>query len=405
MMDNFDENKNNPNEKPEAEPEEIPYWLQGFDDDVQEKTTPIESDANDDGMGINESDNAPTDEDIEPDLEDPDGSSYPLTDILDELEAADSDESELEIEIEELSGEASTIENEPTDTLDDREITDEIEIDTTLGEAEAELIEPDPDELPSPEGFVDISDLDLPEPPQLENDIIFDVEAKEGELPEWLQEMISEPEEIEIEDTEMTQGSEEEDDDEDEEEEIKKPIDALEINWEKEHLRDEITEGDLAREEDIIEMDVTEIDQDLDAVMAISDEDTTPVSTLRTEEFLPEDEEPGPTETEGGEREIEVSVISEVDDPLDELKSYLNQGEIQQALKIINNLDEQTTDIQEITPLLLEAAEIHTQENSEVWETIGDLALKHDKPQDALIAYAKAIKILTEGREVNHEIN
>jgi hypothetical protein len=405
MMDNFDENKNNPNEKPEAEPEEIPYWLQGFDDDVQEKTTPIESDANDDGMGINESDNAPTDEDIEPDLEDPDESSYPLTDILDELEAADSDESELEIEIEELSGEASTIENEPTDALDDREITDEIEIDTTLGEAEAELIEPDPDELPSPEGFVDISDLDLPEPPQLENDIIFDVEAKEGELPEWLQEMISEPEEIEIEDTEMTQGSEEEDDDEDEEEEIKKPIDALEINWEKEHLRDEITEGDLAREEDIIEMDVTEIDQDLDAVMAISDEDTTPVSTLRTEEFLPEDEEPGPTETEGGEREIEVSVISEVDDPLDELKSYLNQGEIQQALKIINNLDEQTTDIQEITPLLLEAAEIHTQENSEVWETIGDLALKHDKPQDALIAYAKAIKILTEGREVNHEIN
>ncbi|MBW6464941.1 MAG: hypothetical protein K0B06_00365 [Brevefilum sp.] len=410
-MDNYDENKNNPNEKPEGEPEEIPYWLQGFDDDFQEKTTPIESDSNDDGMWINESDNAPTDEDVIPDLEDPDESSYPQTDIMDELEADDSDESEHEIEIEEISEEASTIANNSTDAWNDREITDEIEIDTSPGEAEAELIEPDLDEPPSPEGFVDISDLDLPEPPQLENDVVFDVEAKEGELPEWLQEMISEPEEIEIKDTEMTQGSEEEEDDDDgeeekeEEEEIKERIDALDVNWEKEHLPDEITEEDHERDEDIFEMDSTEVHEDLDAVMTISDEDTTPVSTLKTEEILPEDEEPEPIEIEGDEQEIEVREISEVDDPLDELKSYLDQGEIHQALKIINDLDEETTDIKEITPLLREAAEIHAQENSEVWEAIGDLALEHDKPQDALEAYTKAIKLLIESSEVNHEIN
>jgi hypothetical protein len=226
---------------------------------------------------------------------------------------------------------------------------------------------------------------------------MLEVEAKEGELPEWLQEMISEPETSEIKDTEPAQLPKEEP--------VQASVDELDIHWEKEHPEGEIVAVEPTSLEDDVEIDITEVDDELDAVIAIADEDTTPVSTITTEEISSDEEEPEFIELESDEQQSELSETGDEKSTLDDLRSYLNQKEIHQALKIINELDDEFTEIDEITPLLLEAAENDAQNNSDLWEVIGDIALKQDKPHDALDAYAKAVKYLLENSEVDDEIS
>lgn len=401
-MDNSDENKNNINDKPEGEPEEIPYWLQGFEENIPDETKPIASDTDQGETWIKDSAISASDKDLTPSSNEEVETSSPHNGNLDEPQPPDSILDEGEMEWEEGSEDESSYENENTGALDDHEITDEIEIDAFHNDELAEPIEHEPDELPSPEGFVDISDLDLPESPHQEDEAILEVEAKEGELPEWLQEMISEPETADIDDMESTQLPEEEP--------AQESVDELEINWEKEHLEDEFTEveimeGEPTPLEDAAEMDITEVEQDLDAFIAIADEDTTPISTIKTEDISSDQDEPESIELESDEQQSELSETSEEKYTLDDLKSYLNQEDFQQALKIINELDDETTDFDEVTPLLLAAAENDGQENSVLWEVIGDIALKQEKPHDALDAYAKAIKYLLANSEADDEIS
>jgi len=396
-MDNSDENKNNINDKPEGEPEEIPYWLQGFEESIPDETTPIAPDTNEGDTWIKESAISASDEDIPPETDDEVETSSPQIDNLDEQQPPDSVLDEAEMEREEGSEDETSFENEITGALDDHEITDEIEIDAFPGDALAEPVEPEPDELPSPEGFVDISDLDLPEPPHQEDEAILEVEAKEGELPEWLQEMISGPETSDINDTEPAQLPEEEP--------VQESVDVLDINLEKEHLEDEMLEDEPTPLEDVVEMDITEVDQELDAEITIADEDTTPISTIKTEDISSDEEEPESIELESDEHQSALSETSEEKYTLDDIKSYLDQNEIQQALKIINELDDETTDFDEITHLLLEAAEHDTQENGDLWEVIGDIALKQDKPHDTLDAYTKAVKYLLVNSEADDGIS
>jgi hypothetical protein len=377
-MNNSDENNNN--EKPEGEPEEIPYWLQGFEEDIPDKTTPIEPDAKESETWIKESAILPSEEDIPPDS------------VLDEVGKEEEEGSEDE----------SSFENEITGAVDDEEVTDEIEIDAIPADEIAEPVEPEPDELPSPEGFVDISDLDLPEPPHQEDEAILDVEAKQGQLPEWLQEMISEPETSEIKETELAQLPEEES--------VEESIDEMEINWEKEHLEEEILEDEILEDEptpleDVVEIEITEIDQDLDVGLTIADEDTAPISTIKTEDISSDKEEPESIEPESDETQSELSETSEEKNPLDDLKTYLDQNNMQMALEIINHLDDETTDFDEITHLLITAAENDAQNKCNLLEAVGDIAMKQEKPHEAFEAYTKAIGYLLANNEGDDEIS
>jgi hypothetical protein len=396
-MDNSDENNNNINDKPEGESEEIPYWLQGFEESIPDETTPIESDTKEGESWIKESGNAASDEDLPPGSDDEVETSSPQIDNFDEPQSPDSVLEETEVEKEEVSEDETSFENEITGALDDHEITDEIEIDAFAADELAEPVEPEPDELPSPEGFVDISDLDLSEPPHQEDEAILEVEAKEGELPEWLQEMISEPETPDFKESEPAQLPEEE--------LVEESVDALDINWEKEHLEDVIVENEPSPLEDVDEMDITEVDQDLETIIAIADEDTTPISTIKTEDISSDEEELEAINLDSDEQPGKLSETSEVKYTLEDLKSYLNQKDIQQALNIVNELDDEITDFDEITPLLLEAAENDAPNNSDLWEVIGDIALKQNKSYDALVAYAKAIKYLFAKSEADDEIS
>jgi len=209
--------------------------------------------------------------------------------------------------------------------------------------------------------------------------------------------MISEPETSDIKDSEPAQLPEEE--------LVEESVDALVINWEKEHLDYEIVEDEPSPLEAIDEIEATEVDQDLDPVIAIADEDTTPISTIKTQDISLDEEEPESIELESDEQQSELSETSEEKYTLDDLKSYLNQKEIHQALKIINELDEETTDFDEITPLLLAAVENDAQNNSDLWEAVGDIAMKQEKPEGALDAYTKAIRYLLANNEGDDEVS
>jgi hypothetical protein len=396
-MDNSDENKNNINDKPEGEPEEIPYWLQGFEESVPDETTPIVPDAKEGETWIKESEISASDEVLPPDSDDEVKASFPQIDNLDQPQPHDSVLAEAEMETDQGSEDETSIENEITEALDDYENTDEIEIDALPVDEFDEPVELEPDELPSPEGFVDISDLDLPEPPPSADGAILEVEAKEGELPEWLQEMISEPETSDIKYAQPAQLPEEEP--------VQESVDELDINWEKEDLEVESMEDEPAPLENVVEMDNTDVEQEVDVVINIADEDTTPISTIITEEISSEEEEPKSIELESDEQQTEFSENSEEKNTLEDLKYYLNQKHIHQALKIINDLDDEKTDYDEITPLLLAAAENDAQNNSDLWEVVGDIAMKQEKPHDALDAYTKAIRNLLANDKDDDEIN
>jgi hypothetical protein len=374
-MNNSDENKHNINDNSEGEPEEIPYWLQGFEESIPDETTPIESDTKETETWIKESAISPSEEDIPPDS------------VLEEVEMEDEEGSKNE----------TSFENEITGAEDDDEVTDEIEIDAIPADEIAEPVEPEPDELPSPEGFVDISDLDLPEPPHQEDEDILGVEAKQGQLPEWLQEMISEPDTSEIIETELAQLPDEEP--------VQDSVDEKDMNWEKEHLEDEIVEDESTPLEDIVEMEIIEIDQELEAGLTIADEDTTPISTIKEEDISSDKAEPEFIELETDETQSEPLETIVDKYPLDDLKYYLDQKNIQKALEIINELDDETTDFGEIAHLLITAAENDAQNKCDLLEAVGDIAMKQEKPLEALEAYTKAIGILLANDEGDDEIS
>jgi hypothetical protein len=177
MMDDKDEKDNLFNEEqPEDETSDndIPLWLQGLESDELEEPKPFVSKDDLKDAWVPEIEETIKDDQISDDQ-------------IDEEETMDTPAEPMHPGSHDLTtDDHESMESEPTE---------EIDIDELPSIKYSDEIGPSLDDLPSSKGFMDISEIDFSvsqkqEEPGIENEALI-----EGELPEWLQEMIAEQDE------------------------------------------------------------------------------------------------------------------------------------------------------------------------------------------------------------------
>lgn len=441
-MDNHEEKENDLNNNPDSEDTpsdaDIPLWLQGMEEKAPEETKPISSVNGPDGAWIREIDNnidAPSDSPPEQDQE-----SEGDFQILNKAQSPQPAESE------DNESQASNIE--------DMESTEEIEIQAFSEDLIPSGMESNFDGLSSAEGFVDISEVGMTEQPfdSFENEPL-----REGELPEWLKEMIAEseqePEEglssIEITPEEFEKPQDEAPIDEEEfsPDEVYSPQEEAEFPDEigesvtefdydatiaeedtapislKDELEAVLSTGELSEIEEVFPdesqeltdfqlINETELEEMED--LAVKKADIAAIDKLDDAEFVyveTADISDAPSNEAGLDTEVELAwsineePTSEGENSFDRVKHFIDDGQIEPALPIIKDMVADENQLEELEVLLNKLAEQEPSISSEVMETMGDIALKRNKPQDALQSYAKALKILLEIDEVQDEIN
>lgn len=169
------ENKDPKNEDNSSD-EEIPLWLQGLVSNDQEK-----QDSND----------------LEEDNED----SW-LPELSDEPDYSEDDQGRKEDNDPPPSLETMNTTNpkhaDHENELNQSENKEEIDIDKLPNGSHSNDIGPTIDDLPSSEGFIEISDIETTEFSLKDEPTLEDEPLIEGELPEWLQEMIAEQEQPQV---------------------------------------------------------------------------------------------------------------------------------------------------------------------------------------------------------------
>ncbi len=467
------DNENNINDLPESEDksssEPIPLWLQGLDNtaseeeqnDQQEDTQPfqVESDWQQEEPEAEEE--APQSEEIpEPKLK----KRESLPDWLVELSKFDTVESIVEKKENEKK-QSNQQEIEET-TPEQDEVFEEIDI---INFEEEPLSEQVINQQITPEDheeFIDLSDLDLREIDQPEQQLQPE-HKNEDSLPGWLQEMIEEPEESLHKETAPSAEPEPTF-------ELKEDTQPVEISPEHDFWEEEIPESafdieDALREsqipieeqtEDAIFDEFTEIEEwpspEQSEEAAEEFEITANAETFEeyeiTDEVEPEFEEIVETEPaedyevapeaqfepeleitdqiepvvepefeEEIEEYIEIEEIEEFEEigeaevfeeeiqpaPLPEdlslAKDLLAQGERSKSIEILNFYIKEDSYVDEIDKLLQDFKDTPGEANSDVWETIGDIALKKGKPESALEAYSTAINQLLQKQTVKNE--
>jgi hypothetical protein len=229
--------------------------------------------------------------------------------------------------------------------------------------------------------FVEISDLVLNNSDGTRHSPEEEALSEDEELPEWLNEMIAEEPDVHSE--EIMPGSIEEN----EEENIEQ--NTAEETLEKEKKTDEPTEP----------FDITQ---------------ETPVGQEEAAVELPtkaaEDEEPTP------EPDIDLSPVPMAPEEKKGLKSetpkmlrfaalLLEQGDYNQATDILQTFINKPEFRREIKKWITNAINNGAENNSAVWEILGDIALSEGDSVEALNAYTKAIDILLGKTKGSHEID
>ncbi len=282
--------------------------------------------------------------------------------------------------------------------LEDKETTEEIDLFEKSDLPHIGAIRSDSNVPSSVEGFVDISGMDFGKVDD-ETDLLPDAEPiRGGELPEWLQEMISE--------TDQEPDLPKETLDASSKSNFYDQIDELDpvfLAEEASQVASYQTIDEPAFDDEILEPD----DFDLEHALSIAKEDTTPVFLSATEEELSlpveeiiafEDSEvlPAPPKEE--------LVTASDEDQLYQVKHYLDQDQIADALPIAQALIEKSVHLEQLETWFSEYSEIHPKSN-ESMEIIGDIGLKQNKPDIALKAYTKTLKLLLESHEDKNGIN
>lgn len=415
----IDEKDNQMNEEPQPQEDpsndDIPKWLQGLENDEQEESIPNTSKKDVNNSWVPEINHETTE------------NNHIDRNEWDEEEGQEEDHSPVE-PFESADQTQETNEFESIEALES-EHTEEIKIDELPSVEYSDEIGPSLDDLPSSEGFMDISEMEVSGSPQQEEPIFKDKDEAliEGELPEWLQEMIAEQEKSRPGDFEPGTNKEQDllddptshqDDsalDKIASEEIPVDEDELvkEIDLVPDHER--VVDAGLVIEDELF------VDEELDVEVGLDAED----------EILTDDEDislPEPPSSIDMETAIAIAddatkpvVISEDDpeiapendeitddEPIDEqrelAKMRLYQGDYHQAVPIIQELLEDSSQLNELETWVKEATEGEAKNIKEMWEVLGDISLKQNKPDQALNAYAKAIKCLLADDEVNDEI-
>jgi hypothetical protein len=444
-MDNHEENENdlNKNKNPEDTPPnaDIPLWLQGIEETTPEETKPIRSENDSEGAWIREIDN--NNDEIADDPTEHDRDSEVNFEGLNDAQLAQSEVSEdYELEL---------------NDIEDMESTEEIEIQAFSEDLVPNGMESDFDTLSSAEGYVDISQIGITEQSFETIDNFEDEPLREGELPDWLQEMIAESEQQ----PEEGLSPIEETPEDFEETQIERLIDEKEFSTEEAHRHRDEAEFLDEISESVIEFDYdTTIAEEDTAPISVKDELETALSTgdlPEVEEAFPVDEveltdsqrsyeteleeiedlavekadiiqtdqlddaefvnvetadiSDAPPDEAGRDTQAELAwstgeePTSDSENSFDRIKHFFDDGQIEPALPIIKDMVADEEQLEELEVLLKELTQQEPSVNSKVMETLGDIALKQNKPQDALQSYAKALKFLLESDEAQDEIN
>jgi hypothetical protein len=433
-VDNSSTEENNPHAQSESN--KIPLWLQGIDNPKDGETKPNIPDQ-DHGHGwireLDDKKTEPTDQELKNFTESDSGDDVPFETEID-----------LQLSIDgEKEGETGdkTTQDRPNDEgsnsqFEDREVTEEIDIKEFSALPDSVETENGIDENLSSEGFVDISGLGLSEEEKIVIDIAENEPLREGQLPEWLQEMIAEAEqESEVLDSEPTIEQENNVSD------WKEVPDAAEEKYETTQ-----EETVLSDQDDMLDSSV-EDGFDLEYALSIAKQDTEPVVLIRDDALdqeeviadekiysqidepvgqifdeqkvgiippnfveikenlvdtshelsLQEEEVVSDKELQNDmtilDEEIEeISTTSEVDQFL-QVKEYLDQDRLIDALPTVKLLLEKSAHLEELEELFLEYSDQHPQ-SDDANEILGDIAFKRGSHALALKAYTKAISIL-----------
>lgn len=441
----IDEN-GDPKEQPDNKG--IPLWLQGIDEFDENETKPTKLSEEQAGPWIREINADDSEQNREGEIELSEPAQSISAETGSEAERASIEEDRSDTPFIEESSQSSSDEEESSDDIEDWEITEEIAI-IELSEGHGDIsIGTDFDEITLEEGFVDISEVGLTRTQNDPAEISGDEPLRDGELPEWLQDMIAEAE-IESEQPEAETALMSED------ESLPKAEISDTLISEEDLVSDRI-----APEIEMFSFDYKthDTDFDLEYALAIAKEETTPV-VLPADEEIPDMasgiEETYPIEDDETETdlvpteltdEIEPSLVEEeidvrqtIDDssPLSEniapsealldhnehpeeilldeislatdtdqlfqVKQQLDQRQIDEALPIIQDLLEKSSHLEQLDVWLKKYSEQQSGSNK-VMELIGDIALKRGEPDAAINAYAKSLRLLLNNQEGSHEL-
>jgi tetratricopeptide (TPR) repeat protein len=467
-MDNYEVNddalkkQNNANDG--SPKEEIPLWLQGMEEPLNDETKPIDAKSEQSGDWLREI------EDINYETLDEDGADSP--------DSPDQDGGEFETEVDHSAFEETPPPEHHEDTSypeesmgtehigepEDHEVTEEIDVEAFTEQSPFD--KNDADGFASEEGFVDISQLGLDQQAGDAVEFIDDESLREGDLPEWLQEMIAESEQesfkeadTDVEEIETIIPAPSDDslytslEEEYREEALSEPKDVPSTVEEEAEEEEEIPETILDEvvmmtkedtapialseelkpahpEEELTQMEELEILEEPPSV------ETPPISEIEDSDhqWAPIDEEPIAEAVSSGDEDAFTPVdLSDLPDEaatieetyhdeeevliseeapsktdmevIDRVKAYIEQGRMEQAQSLIDAALDDANTLVQLETVLSEMAKQPATASSEVLETLGDIALKLNKPKEAFDAYAKAIKLLLEYEGDSDEIS
>lgn len=452
-------NQNNANDEPPKE--EIPLWLQGMEESQNDETKPIDAKSEQTGNWIRETEDINAESVGEDRSDSPDSASVFET----EIGLGAFDETPQPGHTEGVPENGETMADEIADGIDDHEITEEFVVESLTEQPPYDDNDSDLEEFTPDEGFVDISQFGLDQQTGDAVEFIDDESLREGDLPEWLQEMIAESEQDSIEEADV--GVEEEliipaPSEESQDSSIQKDIpeeafpepeevptmDDEEAVEEKEVPETFLDEGLIMAEEDTAPVALYEepqpapLKEDLNQFeyfdtskeqppidtppldeIADADQDWAPIGEESLVEAVSSGDEDAFTPVELPDIPDEAATIEEPyhdeeealiteEAPsttdmgvVDLVKAYIEQGQMEQAQPLIYEALDNAEMLAQLEVVLGEMAEQPATASSDVLETLGDIALKQNKPEAAFEAYAKALKIILENEGDSDEIS
>ena len=262
------------------------------------------------------------------------------------------------------------------------------------------------------EGFVEISEYGLEEVAEQkeESQIPQDPEDEQEDLPDWLEEMITEDQQPAVEDEEPSFDKSiftsdeptkpvlisEEPLPEEYQEEIIDDVLSVE-----DRILDEIdleeTESQIEENIHLIEFDTdTEIEsEELDEDFSIQvDQQITEITDEEPTQVIDEFEDYEKIQEHDDDWEIYDQQPLEIPKTLRFAKYLLDQGKIDQADQIFQTYIKKAEHLEEIKGWITDAFSDENISQSKLWEILGDIAINQSEHNEALTAYTRSISIL-----------
>lgn len=366
-------------------------------DDLAHENEPSESEFNSSGQWVKEilEKNNGEDNAVLEDLHNLPVKQGDLPDWINTLSQAGGDEQISDEHIEE--------EQETPDAIHFKSMDDSWDTEADIEEKGYEQSEGLEENIQPDEGFVEISQFDLEASDNLEkSESGLNQQSEEQEkLPDWLEEMIEEPE------TEISENIELEDEIFNPDE-ATKPVIITSIETEDEMVIDEqpieaaplTTDLPVEEYEKQFTEDDVFIDDQVAEDLSIAEEEIPPNEVPFEGEMLIEQlpsleiENVEEFDADEGDWHEEDLLSPELPKSLKFAKYLLDQGEIEPSFEIFQTYVKKSEHLEEIKIWAMEAAAFDTEKNNLLWELIGDLSLKQNKPDEALSAYTRAISKL-----------